>query len=368
MDRVLVFVEDPGAAAYIASVPDLLRARGAEVTVMATGPARDVLTNADTPFTDVSTARGHLWEPAPDIVVVGTAENPDTIGLRLIEDARRALIPTVGFVDAPSNAAARFRGRTDRALAFCPDRLLVPDRLTRTRFEELGLPSARIAVCGHPRHDDVRAHARRRAGQRGELRARLWPDVGVDTRLVLFAAELSDGLDPQEYRRSAAYTLAGRGESDGRTEIVLEELIDAMAPWRDRSHLVLRLHPKHPEDALRTYRHEVDAISRGGSALDILLTADLVVGMSSLLLVEALLTGVPVLSVLPRDRECEWLSAVAAGAVPTVNRRQGLRDRLDQFFRNRWVGASDDAVAACCPEGAAVRVAEEVLTTARRRH
>ena len=99
--------------------------------------------------------------------------------------------------------------------------------------------------------------------------------------MILFLAELSDGLDPTQFRRGPDYTLHGRGGTDGRTEIVLEELLDAAARVAPDAHVALRLHPKTPADLYAAYDREIATISAGDNAHAAVFAADLVVGLST---------------------------------------------------------------------------------------
>jgi len=329
---IMIFVEDPGAANSIVDLPDALAKRGLAAVTVAAGHAGSYLAGLGvraTAAADSDSAAALLDAHRPRLVLAGTAENPDTLGLALIAEARRRGIGSVGFVDGPASAEYRFRGRGGDPLGFAPDRLLVPDDLTRRRFLKLGLAAERLVDCGHPHYDRVRAAGREldRLG-RDAVRARALPDAPKDRPVVVFLAEVSDGLIPGAYRRGDDYTLAGRGGSDERTMIVLEEVLDALAPLRPRPYVALRLHPKNREAEFAAYRREIDFVSRGGPALEAVFAADLVVGMTTILLFEAAIVGRATLSVIPRPIEAEWLSGIGLGVVPAVHTRAALRDAI----------------------------------------
>src|SRR5436309_2738893 len=82
-------------------------------------------------------------------------------------------------------------------------------------------------------------------------------------------AELSTGLDPTEYQRSAQYSLDGWGTSTGRTEIVLEEFLDAVAMQDHRPFCVLRLHPKNDISQFTAYLPEFDQVSQRERGLEV---------------------------------------------------------------------------------------------------
>ncbi|HEV2145972.1 MAG TPA: hypothetical protein VGR37_01000 [Longimicrobiaceae bacterium] len=365
MNEVLVYVEDPGAANYAADLPAALAAAGVGARLLVRGTADGYLRERGVPAEPVPAdveADALLGRTRPRLVVVGTSEDADTLGLALVDAARARGIPTLGLVDAFSNAEHRFRGRAEHPLAHAPDWLAVPDEWTRGAFVELGADPARTVVCGHPQYDWVRALAAELAREgRQAVRARVLPEA-AERPVVVFVAEVSTGLDPAQYRKSAAYTLQGRGASTGRTRVVLEELLDSAAELRPRPYVVLRLHPKNTPQEFAAYAAEVDRVSAGGSPLELAYAADLVVGMTSMLLLEAEILGVPTLSVVPREVEREWLPSVRYGGTPCVGSREELRRALPRLLS---AGGASAGGGGAAPGGSLERVRRLVMDRLR---
>jgi hypothetical protein len=333
--EVLIFVEDPGAANYVAALPAALEAHGWRVALVAEGSACSYLQALGVAVKTVppgAEAADILALTRPRVCVTGSSENLETLGLKLNHASPAARIESVGVVDAPANAAYRFRGLSDNPLAYVPHWLLVPDEGTRQLYAALGFPLQRIVVCGHPHYDFVRAKRAALAAEgQAALKCRLLPGVLPGQKVAVFGAELSTGLNPQQFQHSAEYTLSGRGARRGRTEIVLEEFLDAVSGISPRPYLVLRLHPKNAPEEFSDYRPEFDWVSQGGSPLELLYAADLVVGMTSMLLLEAVLLGRPALAIVPRTAELAWLpirTDLLASATTRPQLRSKLRDLL----------------------------------------
>ena len=243
-------------------------------------------------------------------MLVGTSEDKHAAAHDLVAACREARIPTLGFVDGPANIERRFRGRGDSPLAFVPDAVLVPAETLRAQLGAVGFPGERIFVVTHPHFARLAAEKRRLdATGRDALRRRIFPACPAGRPILVFLAERSGGLDDENFRRSAAYTLAGRGGDDRRTNIVLEEVLDARRPSTPQPFIVLRLHPKNDPEEFAAYRHEIDQVSRAEPALDVVYAADAVAGLTTILLSEAAVLGRPVLSVVPRASERDWLLA-----------------------------------------------------------
>ena len=366
--KVLAFVEDPGAANGVLGLDAELTARGARLVVVAIDRAAASLADRVT-FEGATPGEGAealLARHAPDALLVGTSENPETLGLALVDAARARGVPSAGFVDAFPNAAYRFRGATDDPLAHCPDVVLVPDAWTRDAFVALGLAAERAIVTGHPMYDAVLAKkAALDALGVACIRTRLFPDAPPGARVVTFCAEISTGFDAAQFRRSDAYTLHGRGGRDGRTEIVLEELLDAAAAAQAGGaplYLVLRMHPKNTREELGALLDEVDLVSAGGDPHEVVYASDLACGMTTTLLVEASLLGKPTLAIVPRALEAEWLPTIRAGVTPCVSTRDALAREL-----SRLVAGEVAAAAPFAEPGAAGRLADALVSLTRRK-
>jgi hypothetical protein len=368
---VLLYVEDPGAANFVIGLPAALERRGLRLHIATGGTATGYLG-----------ARGVTIEPVPadsdvdaliattgaKIVAVGTAENPRSFGLRLVKAAAARGIPSVGLVDSAANAGYRFRGDGSDPLAFCPDVLLVPDLTTRDAFITLGVSASRLITCGHPHWDRIRSQMKDlQVRDRAALRQRLFQVTPPDRIVILFAAEISGGLDAKQFERSDEYSLTGEGHRSGRTEIVIEEFLRAAAPRRGELHLVLRLHPKQSPQDLAPYLAKFDSVSQAEAPLECLFAADAVVGMTSMLMVEAALSLRPTLAIIPRRVEMDWLPTIAAGVTAVAATRPAIADELAKLI-DQPCPPDPRTLDQLFPSGAVERVAEAIASRAQGRY
>jgi len=358
--RIAGAIEDPGAANGMVGLADALAMHGATLDIYATGAARDYAPGIGLAVRSMDDlALPFPSDDRPSAVIVGTSENPNSFVFSITAAAQFAGIPSFGFVDGPANAAHRFRGTTSDPLAHVPDYLLVSDPAARDAFVSLGVDAGNIDVVGHPAMDRVRA----RAGAfdkegKASLRARLFPDIDPARPLVLFLAETSDGLDPAQFRRTPDYTLSGRGKTDGRTEICLEETLTALRDVQSDAALVLRLHPKNDAETFAAYTDELAAISAGGDPLEAVYASDLVVGMTSVLLFEAAVLRRPTLSVTPRESEAAWLSSIALGLTRHVCTPDMLAGSIREALNDGLQGTTN--IDEIVPPGAAARMADAI--------
>ena len=353
---ILIFVEDPGATNMALDLPAKLVDRGYQATLLAANHAIDYLSVRHLTFQAVTNDvdAGFLLDHfMPKLLSVGTSENPDSIGLALIDEARMRNIPVVAMVDMACNAERRFRGRGDIALTHAPDRLIVSDAITQDAFVALGFPLEHIALLGHPQYD--MAWRRRRELEQAGLRA-----PRVSPRWV-FVAEGFDQLNPAASYRTPEYTLMGRGDTDWRTGIVLEEILDGIAALQPRPDIVVRLHPKSMRQDFNQWVNDI-SFDDGTDPLACIWDADVVLGMSSMLLVEAAILGRPVLSILPRQSESQWLGPLAMKYVASVWDRKSLRSTLGHLHRGAAPGVPAAEWAA---PNAGDNIADYLALTAR---
>jgi len=347
ISTIALMVEDPGAVNFLAPLVDHFIKESVPVIIYGVGVGASQFR-----------ARGHVVHPPPcrkealiqfkllhfSMLITGTSEDPQSPAFDLLKAARAAQIPTIGVVDASVNAPYRFRGITQDPLAHAPDWLMVPDEVTFREFKTLGFDPGKICIVANPARELARKRGR-------EIRSKYLTGLRKHqcnklVKRLIFVAELSDGLNPMQYSRSASYTLTGRGESQSRTMIVAEELLDGYTLLNHMFGLnvtmVLRLHPKQPPDDLGLLCEEFDEVSQGGDPLELVATADLAVGMSSMLLLQALDIGVPCLAILPRKEEISWLPEIAAGLIPVALTRQEVNEHLLQLLSIPPLGELDN--------------------------
>jgi hypothetical protein len=331
----LFFVEDPGAANYVAPLVTAALECGMTTRLLGGGPAIQYLRDRGTPVEAVPpdiSATALLNLARPGILVTGTSEDRDALGLALIDAARELSVPSVGAVDGSANSAFRFRGHGDDSLFHAPTWLMVPDDWTKVSYTKLGFPEQRVAVCGHPQYDVVlRAKAALDSEGRTAVRSRLLP-AARNRSVVVFLTELSVGLNSEQFRRSSEYTLIDN-EHDLRTEVVLDEFLNAVAVLPDRPYLVLRVHPKDRISNYPIQSRAFDLVSESGSPLELVYAADLIVGMTSMLLLEATLLGRLTLSIVPRPIERDWLPSIRWGLTPCAHDRAEVRAQLTSLLR-----------------------------------
>ena len=204
--------------------------------------------------------------------------------------ARLFNIPTLSVLDFWSNYSMRF---VDIFGAAClPDKIAIMDEHARDEMIAEGFPPEKLVITGQPAFDcladrralfdslDTGPYTRRYAIRRAH-------GVHPDTKLIVFASQpwskMPDDLGYTEHT-------------------VIPLLIDALAEVAPDSHVIIRPHPRETEADLLQYERAANPtvwVKRKGNVHDLLMAADLVVGMNTELLVEACYLGCITLSLQP---------------------------------------------------------------------
>ena len=327
--EVVVFVEDPGSANFVIGLEDKLRSHALNLKIFAAGTAVDYLRQRGEKcdeLADDNVVRSLFEYRGLKAVLVGTSENKKSVAFKFTAEARIRDIPSVGIVDAEANPEFRFLGESDNPLQHVPDYVLVPSEETKQRFLDLGLSPSRLQVVGNPRIDAaIKARSEFSNYSFEQNRREIFGAEMSCAPILVFASEISDGLDPSQFRRSeSSYTLTGRGNAHTRTHIVLEEVLDALKEITPQPHLVVRLHPKESDTDFEDFRDEIKQFSVGGDPLRTLYFADVVVGLTSTILLEAAAMGLPVVSIVPREVERDWVPSLGGIEIPSVTRRSEI--------------------------------------------
>jgi hypothetical protein len=364
----VIFLEDPGAVNAIAPLVETLARQKVVFKLFADGQAMRLMRERGFDPFQLRSSDGtfdHAINPSSELLIVGTSENPKSKGFDLTTIARKMGVPSVAIIDAAVNAVHRFRGNSSEPLAYAPDWLLVPDQWTADKYVELGFAQDRVAVVGDPNVDRLRdVLIEFQQTGRETVRENVFPSVARKQKVLTFISEVSTGLAPEQYQRSAEYTLCGRGAATARTEIVVEEILDAIKQLVDeglpRPYLVLRRHPKETALDLGNLVSSFDMLSVGGDPLSVVFGSDIVVGMSSMLLAEAHFLGVPCLAVLPRELERDWLSELRNRSIQSVTRRRELLKAMRTLL-SRGLEHSNDSEYIPVPRVRVVNRCLEIL-------
>lgn len=297
--EVVLVCEDAGAARALAPVARALRDVGRLRYAIATGAAASILRGEGLSVREGSHADDRdTWRGSP-VALTGSTQWGERIEARAAVTARRAGCRVVTFLDFWSNYVARLSFPETTGLAVVPDRLAVIDARMRDEAIAAGVPAERVRVTGSPTLDAASSLPR------------LTPHTGGD---ILFLSQPLEQL----------YGSVGTGHALGYTERTVLEAVAHAARAVDLS-VRVRPHPREDAAVLRAAIARLPGCApcEGGTLEAACCRAAVVVGITTMALVDVALRGMPTVSVQPTETPLT-LPTVELGFTRLVTRLSDL--------------------------------------------
>lgn len=339
---ILLHVEDPGAINLVKGFPEACFSRDLNLVIIGHGIAGTVFKDHHSFYEPKNeTASELIKKVSPALLIVGTSENPNSFGLLLIEEAKILGIYSIGLVDMFCNFDKRFRGKSNNPLKYCPNEIFLPDWNTRDQFKKMGISKSALTVVGNPAYQNAINFRKNKE----TLLKQKPSSMNAEGHLsILFVAEGWDKLNPNASKLNKSYSLHGSGKSNFRTVIAIEELFFSLDRAGQSFDMTLRLHPNSVHADFMPVADDFDNISSGGDVYELCWNHDLIVGITSMLVLESALIGMPTLAILPDPSEKCWMPNLVLGPTKSVS----SRIELDNF----WSEKSFDKKVLAIPEWA----------------
>ena len=224
---------------------------------------------------------------------------------------KQAGVPCYQFIDTWANYALRFHcidSDGNAALDF-PDKILTLDALARARMIEEGIPEDIIKIIGQPYFEDH------------YLRVTTEPAPSSKPNKTLLVTQ-----------PVAKYHGRGLGYDEN------DFLVTCLNAWRtaglDWKLLGLAIHPEEDPklhlNCIKSYSSKIAIVNNPSQKIPV---CALLIGMFSSLLVQAVLFGVPAVSVQPNAAGRDVCHLSAQGIIPRVTEVAELAAYLDNFIR-----------------------------------
>lgn len=294
------------------------------------------------------------------LLLAATSANGVDREREAIAVARRFAVPSLALLDFWSNYRLRFANREGGLIL--PDRIAVMDALAAEEMAAAGFPVERLEITGQPAFDDLPARlAAFSPARRQQLRREL--DLADGDCLVLYVSQPLGALygSPGQARQTIGF-------SDEEV-LALSAITLADLATRHRRRLVMAIR-RHPRETRRMAPPAQGQWFRavnwdGVEKCEAALGADLVLGMNSILLMEAVYLGQIVVSVQPGLKIPDPLPCNRAGSSIVVTESAALEQTLElAVFNDRWRMQHLITLAASRRTSAAQNATERVVRAA----
>lgn len=292
---------DPGGANAIAPVIELLlQEKKVNLVNYAYNQAAGILNRRELSYVTLPNQVDAEWIKKtfesfqPDFLLTATSHNSHNWEKYFISTARELGVESMSVLDYWSNYKIRFSDHKDE-LIYLPDRIAVMDERAKQEMIEAGIPSDCIMIAGQPAFDAL-AEQRKKFTPIKKQTVRQYLGVAKNSLIVMFASQPLKKF----YGNQGDQGYLGYDE-----DIVLKNLIQSLEVISQNRHqqicLLICPHPReNPEDYVG-YKSDVISIivKTGGDNRKYAMSADLVTGMSTALLMEAAYLNCVVLSLQP---------------------------------------------------------------------
>lgn len=300
--NIVAVCGDPGGANALAPVLELLARRGdLSLRAFAYNQAVDVLRNRGIACEVIPADAGEGFcrdaLQSASALIAATSSNGRDYERAFIDVARAGGVASLAILDFWSNYRQRFVDASGALVL--PDMIAVMDETARAEMIACGFPAGTLVVTGQPAFDALPA---KRATFDVTRRA------STRQRAQTQESELQLLFVSQPFRALYGADSSAAGHPGYDESGVLAQLITAVGSWSERNAravvLVIRPHPRETLSAppRPSGSHVRTVICAAGDQYEAAMAADLVVGMSSVLLLEARHLGCRVLSLQPGAR------------------------------------------------------------------
>ena len=263
----------------------------------------------------------------PDLLLTATSMHEWAFEKKFIYQAQKLGIPSLSVMDFWSNYCMRF-DNTAGNLEFLPTKIAVMDEFCKEEMLSEGFPEDCLVVTGQPAFEKLEQKSSGRLSiDKGKIRS-------------------SQGLRARDfflvfYSQPMRKYFSGTPDYPGFDEYtVLQDLIFILENIRSNINkpLFLGIIP-HPTQKVEDFKQY---LGKGSLVIDpleasneLMFSADLVLGMTSSRLMEALIAGCPVLSLQPDCRKIFKYPQTSNGSVPVLTDREVISETIFSLLNNK---------------------------------
>lgn len=361
MKKILVFAREAGGAAAVAPVCEtLLKKKDYNLLFLANDKACTVFDKSGFEYKNYIKHDDDLledflkdkWNSLPDLLLTSASSIPNLsmTDKLLWRWAGGKGVKSIGILDQWQNYELRFSGVDDsERLAYMPDFIFVMDETAKREMIVDGIPEDRIIITGQPAFDRIKTEQKALNGKKIKKDLR----IDEDSIAVVFVAELLTNYF---------------GDRLGYTEqTVLKFIGDTLNELCNKKiQLLIKLHPENKNDDFEWALNKwpmigTQIIDKAFSPQESIAAADMVIGMTSVMLIESIIAGKPTVSLQLNSMVDSQLAATKAGAIPFIKDTEQGENIINKLiynseFRERYLktqyswSVTDNAVEKCVSE------------------
>ena len=257
-----------------------------------------------------------LQEESPDLVLTGTSaqdeNNRDTIEQTITLAAKRSGIISLAVLDFWGNYSLRFKDiHTGKSFKFLPDKVAIMDKFAEKDMLKEGFDKERLVITGNPHFDNLEIRARKFTDKEKHI---LREQIGLNSDLQVFYAANAFKKEKDNL-----------GYWDLNNICLINEVLGKLPEeQKNRTSLVVKLHPRVPADDLEEISQYINQHSGGRiklvtniSSQELVLASDITLISFSTVGIEAVYMRKPCISIQPGLKGEDYLAILTQnGLIP----------------------------------------------------
>lgn len=350
--KIFMFSHDPGGTNTIIPLFRPLRERGYEVILYGKDVALNIYRQNKLDANDITEyvsefgmaeIQEFIKKINPDCIITGTSIE-DFTERYLWKATEKLNIPSFAILDQWINYGIRFSKygayqsdiyRDDKVHPFLPMKILVMDEIAKHEAIRDGLEPSRIEITGQPYFETLMqkvAQITQNAIQ--DIRKQI--NVEEDDFLITFASEpvsvdYSGNIDDQDYW--------GYNEKTIFKEL-MKAIVNVEPEFKGKISIIIKLHPREDKNSYldvsensKSNKIDITVVEKFDS-YSLIAASNLICGMSSMFLIEAVVIGKPVISIaIGLNRENPFVLD-RIGVLKSVYSTEELQEKLRLIMIN----------------------------------
>jgi hypothetical protein len=302
--KVFIYAEDPGAANFLLPIIYRLNKLKIKTKVFAESQAKLIFKKNFINCNKISKKKINFL--TAKIILIGTSENKKSLLRKIVKEGKKKHIPVFGIVDAAMNLQERFFINKKNKFIYLPDYLFVNDEYTKDQYIKIGIDRSRIYNFGSPHYQNIKnIYFNLKKNKKSKTRIKI--NNNINNKNFKIYSFVSEGL----YKT--------RASKKTRTEIVLEQFIKIKQKIKDHPYLIFKPHPKDKKKDYKKYLKYFDAIFLKGNSIDLIHISDAIIGLTSMVMTEAVILGKPTFAIICDRKEKDWLPALRNNLLEPVS-------------------------------------------------
>jgi hypothetical protein len=300
--KIVVICGDPGGAnAIVPVIQQLQSEKKGQILVFAYRQAIDIMLKNNISFSALdekipdSVVQDLLQRNQPAIIVTGTSFDPIGLEIKFIHAAQILKIPCLSVLDYWCIYALRF-SEEEGDLKYIPDKIAIMDEVAFSEMIAEGFHSDTLIITGQPAFDSLAGCKKNFNNEKRQI-IRSGFHIHSNELLIVFLSEPvsvffgEDKSNPQ---------FLGYTEKSVLTHLVMA-LEQISRDYNRHIVLLIRPHPREkPDEYEKITSNSIRIIvSNDDNPREIVMASDLVIGMTTELLVESCYLGCIVVSLQP---------------------------------------------------------------------